>query len=182
MDGIPPFVPEVATHDDDRRRHDGDHQEGADGCSDHPRIDPAPDHHRDLFRDRYAIHERVAPDREDNVHEHEIETRVPVPPVPDGQPVEPGEPLQPRDPCEQHDLDQRGVRGEEAGQPREAGEHLAGRVDADDIAAVPPQPHEAGRVSEQKCPEHDPDGQTRGAGARVPRQHRQKRRRARPLV
>ncbi len=88
MDGVPPLVAQAAAYDDDRRDDDGDEQKRANRRSDHSRIDAAPDHRRGLFRDRQAIHQGVAPDREDDVREHEIETGVPVPPVPDSEPVE----------------------------------------------------------------------------------------------
>ena len=63
------------------------------------------------------VEQRVAPDAEDDVGEHEIEAGVAVPAVPDGQAVEADEPLEPGDSREQDHLEEREVGAQ---QPREA--------------------------------------------------------------
>jgi hypothetical protein len=40
-------------------------------------------------------------------------------------------------------------------------------VDLRHVAAVPPQPHEPGRVPEQEGPDRDPDDEASSAGARM---------------
>ena len=50
--------------------------------------------------------------------EHEVEHRVAVPAVPDGEPVEPDETLEERQPREQEHLDQRQVAGEQSAAKR----------------------------------------------------------------
>jgi hypothetical protein len=70
--------------------------------------------------------------------------------VPDRQPVEAGERLEPGEAREQQQLEQCRIRGEQARDPGEAREDVAGAVDVRDVAAVRPQPDDHGRV-----PRHD---------------------------
>jgi hypothetical protein len=149
VDRVPRLVRHPAPHDDDRQADDDDQQRGTDRCGDHSGVDPAAEHRRDLPRDRKPIHQRVAPDGEHDVREHEVQARVAVPAMPGAEPVESDEPLQPRQPREQQHLEERGVRAEEPGDPREARQPLAGAVDAEDVAAVPPQPHDRGKVADE---------------------------------
>jgi hypothetical protein len=95
------------------------------------------------------------------VREHEVEAPVAVPAMPGAEPVESDEPLQPGQPREQQHLEERGIRPEEPGDPREARQPLAGAVDAEDVAAVPPQPHDRGEIADEDGAE-----EARGCSAR----------------
>ena len=75
-------------------RDDGEQEARADRGGDHPRVDPAAEHRRDLLADRELVHQRVAPDAEEHVRDDEVDRRVAVPPMPDGEPVEADEPLE----------------------------------------------------------------------------------------
>ena len=106
---------------------------------------------------RAAVLPRVAPDREDDVREHETDHRVAVPAVPDGEPVEPDEPLEERQPCEQEHLDQRQVAGEQRRQPPEADQR---GVEAVPVVAeaVGCRPRPRSRASRRRCRPRTPTG------------------------
>jgi hypothetical protein len=120
---------------------------------DHPGIDPAAEHRRDLLRQRDLVHQRVAPGGEDDVREHEVERRVPVPAVPDAKPVEADEPLEPGQPREQEHPDQRRVGGEQTGDAGERGQQLAGGEVLGDVAALNPEVDDRGGVTGEDGPE-----------------------------
>jgi hypothetical protein len=161
--GVPPLVTQPALHDHDRRHDDRDEQHRADGGGDHPGVDAAAEHRRDLLGQREPVEQRVAPDAEDDVREHEVETGVAVPAMPDGQPVEADEPLEHGGPREEDHLEEREVGAEQACQTGDAREALAAAAERE-IAAVDPQPDDRGRI-----PEHDgPDGRQPEGAAPVP--------------
>jgi hypothetical protein len=54
----------------------------------------------EILRQRDPVEQRIAPDAQHDVRNHEVEGRVPVPAMPDGQAVEADEPLEPGKPCE----------------------------------------------------------------------------------
>ena len=109
------------------------------------------------------VEQRVAPDAEDDVREHEVEAGVAVPAMPDAQPVEADEPLERGDPREEDHLEEREVGAEQAGEAGDAREDVAARAQRE-IAAVDPQPDDRGRI-----PEHDgPDGRQAEGAAPVP--------------
>jgi hypothetical protein len=109
------LVAQAAPYDHDGGDDHRDEQEPPDRRRDHRGTDPAAEHRRELLRQRDLVHQRVTPDGEDDVREHEVERRVGVPAVPDAEPIEADEPLEPGQPGEQEHLDQRRVGGE---QPR----------------------------------------------------------------
>src|SRR5581483_1881129 len=99
-------------------------------------------------------------------------SRLAVPAVPDAESVEAGDALEPGDPREQDDLQESAVGAEQAGEPRDAGQRLAGRVHAGDVPAVPPEPDDRDEVPEQQAPDRrgddlraKPDGSDDGAHA-----------------
>ena len=168
--GVPPLVAQPPPHDDVRGADDGDEQAGADGGGDHPRVDAAAEHRRDLLADGELVHLRVAPDAEEHVRDDEVDRRVPVPAVPDGEPVEADEPLDERQAREQDHLDEREVGAEETRDAGDARQRLAGgrRVE---VAAVGPEPDDAAGVAEDERPdEREPGGpvhaRTRGGAGR----------------
>ena len=150
---IPGLVAQAAPDDHDGGDDHGDEQERPDGRRDHPGIDPTAEHRRDLLRQRDLVHQRVAPDGEDDVREHEVKRRVAVPAVPDAEPVEADEPLQPGQPREQEHLDQRRVGGEQPGDAGERGQQLAGGEVLGDVAAVHPEVDDRGGVARENGPE-----------------------------
>ena len=109
----------------------------------------------------------VAPEGEEDVREDQVEARVPVPAVPDGEPVEAGETLEPRQPRQQHDLQERGVGAEEPGDARDAREQLAAVVNVGDVAAVRPEPHDHPGVAENDGP-HEHAGEDAPGGLVAP--------------
>ena len=60
MHEVPRLVSQPSAHDHDRARDDGDEAGRADRRRDHPGIDAAPDHRRDLLPEREVVHLRVA--------------------------------------------------------------------------------------------------------------------------
>ena len=60
------------------------------------------------------------------MREHEVEARMAVPAVPDGQAVEAEEPLDRRQAGQQQHLQERGVRAEQTRDPGKARQELAG--------------------------------------------------------
>jgi hypothetical protein len=168
MHGVPPLVSEAALDDDDRAEDDGDQQPRADGGRDRARIDAAAEHRRDLLRQRDLVEERVAPDAEDDVREHEVDARVAVPPVPDAQPVEADQPLEHRHAREQRHLQEREVGAQEAGDPRDARQHVARRRERP-VAAVDPEPDDHPGVAEGDRRDERAGGEpARKAGRRRP--------------
>ena len=123
---VPGLVAEPAAHDHDGADDDGDQQRGADRGRDHPGIDAAAEHRRDLLGQRDLVHQGVPPDDQHDMSQHEVEAGMTVAPVPDREAVEADQPLEPGDPREQHDLHQCRVGGQQAGQPAEAREQVAG--------------------------------------------------------
>ena len=140
---VPHLVAQPPPDDHDGCDDDGDQQPGPDRRGDHSRVDPAAEHRRDLLRQRHLVHQCVAPDGEDDVREDEVDAGMTVPAVPDAQPVEADEALEPGQPREQQDLEQRRVRGEEARDPGQRGEQLAGREIVRDVRR---------RVAAYDCP------------------------------
>ena len=138
MDRVPRLIAHVTAHDDDRADDDRDQEHGSDRGGDHARVDAAGEHLRDLLRQRQPVERRIAPDREDDVRQHEIETRMPVPAMPDGEPVEAHRPLDPRDPREQQHLQQGRERTQQTGDPRDADEEVARALDC---VTLPPFHH-----------------------------------------
>ena len=172
VDGVPPLVAQAPAHDHERRHDDRDHQRGADRRRDHPGVEAVSEHAGELLRQRQAVEQCVAVDREDDVSEDEVERRVAVPAMPRRQPVEAEQPLEHRQPREQHDLDQREVCPEQAGDAADAREQV-GRRPRMGIAAVPPEPDDHGRVPRHDQPDERDGGAARQArNARPPRRQR----------
>ena len=155
MDGVPPLVGQAAARDRVRGGDDRDQEGGADRRGDHPRVDAAPEHRPELAADRELVQERVAPDDEHDVHDDEVDARVPVPAVPAGEPVEPDGAFERRDARQKNDLDEREVGAQEPGEPPDACESVSGGVHALDVAAVPPEPHEPQAVADDECADGD---------------------------
>ena len=163
MHRVPPLVPQAAADDDVRRGDDREQEARADRGGDHPGVDPAAEHRRDLLADRELVHQRIAPDAEEHVRDDEVDGRVAVPPMPHGEAVEADEALERGQAREEDHLDERHVRTQEAGDPGDARERLPGRGRTE-IAAVGPQPDDPRGVPEHHRPDEDePD---RPAGTR----------------
>ena len=160
MNGVPPFVRQPSPHDHDRRGDDCEQQRGADRRCDHAGVDPAAEHRRELLRERELVEQRVAPDAEHDVGEHEVDARVAVPAVPDAQTIEAGQPLQHRQPRQQDDLEEREIRRQQARDAGDARQDVAARA-CGEIAAVHPEPDDRDRVSDQ----HRPDERAGGDAA-----------------
>ena len=107
----------------------------------------------------------IAPDRQHDVREDQVEARVAVPAVPHGQAVEAEQPLHRRQAGEQQHLQQRRVGPEQPGDPGEARQELAGAEVVGDVAAVHPEADHQGRVPGHERPqdarERDPASRAR---------------------
>ena len=90
---VPGLVAKPAPDDHDRGHDDGDEQSGSDRRGDHARVDAATEHRRDFVRQGDLVHEGIAPDRQHDVREDQVEAGVAVPAVPHGQAVEAEQPL-----------------------------------------------------------------------------------------
>ena len=151
--GVPPLVPKPAPDDHDGGHDDGDQQGGSDGRRDHSGVDATAEHGADLFRQGDPVHQGVAPDGEDDVREHEVEARVTVPAVPDGQAVEAEEPLDRGQACEEEHLQERGVGAQKPGDPGETGQERSGAEVVREVAAVDPEPDHHRRVAGNERPD-----------------------------
>jgi hypothetical protein len=149
VNGVPPLGTEPPLDEDERCDDDGDQEDGADRRRDHPRIDAAPDHRRQLTEEAEPVERRVPPDAQEDVGDDEVDADVAVPAVPARQAVETDRALERGDPRQQEHLEEREVGGEQACEPREARQSLTGRVHVE-VPAVHPQPDDHAGVRGQE--------------------------------
>ena len=69
----------------------------------------------------------------------------------DREVVEADQPVEPGDPGQQQHLEQREVRGKEPRQPGEARDELGDAVDAREVPAPVPEPHDGRRIAEESA-------------------------------
>ena len=130
--------------------------------SDHPRVDAAAEHRRDLAADRDAGPSARSPRREKTTcATTRPEAGEAVPAVPDRQPVEADEPLERRAAAPAGSPGSaRGTR-QQPRDPRDARQRLPGRLHRD-VAAVAPTARRSPRRSRARSPRRRPDPPSAG--------------------